>query len=148
MAPLWDTTHSKQSSAGFCFTTSNLHSFSQEPDLSFLIAFSDSITAETSRLANIDAEKKKADFIGSISHELRSPLHGILASGLYILEATDMGLTILQPNSLPRPNVLRFRLVSSTQLTSVEERYSIQSTTYSSFLGSMLTKRPGKNPAN
>lgn len=32
--------------------------------------------AEVSRLASIRADRQKADFIGSISHEFRSPLHG------------------------------------------------------------------------
>ena len=32
--------------------------------------------AEVSRLASIMADRQKADFIGSISHEFRSPLHG------------------------------------------------------------------------
>ena len=40
--------------------------------------------AEISRLATIDADHKKSDFIGSISHELRSPLHGVLASAEFL----------------------------------------------------------------
>ena len=36
--------------------------------------------AEVSRLASITADRQKADFIGSISHELRSPLHGNTSS--------------------------------------------------------------------
>lgn len=35
---------------------------------------------EVSRLETIQADQQKSDFIGSISHELQSPLHGILAS--------------------------------------------------------------------
>ena len=42
--------------------------------------------AEVSRLATITADKSKGDFIGSISHELRSPLHGILASAEFLAE--------------------------------------------------------------
>lgn len=36
--------------------------------------------AEVSRRSSIFADRQKGDFIGSISHELRSPLHGIMAS--------------------------------------------------------------------
>ena len=36
--------------------------------------------AEANRIAFMAAERQKGDFVGSISHELRSPLHGILAS--------------------------------------------------------------------
>lgn len=39
-----------------------------------------------SRLASITADQQKGDFIGSISHELRSPLHGILASAEFLSE--------------------------------------------------------------
>ena len=42
--------------------------------------------AEASRIAFVAAERKKGDFIGSISHELRSPLHGILASAEFLAE--------------------------------------------------------------
>lgn len=42
--------------------------------------------AEASRIAFVVAERKKGDFIGSISHELRSPLHGILASAEFLAE--------------------------------------------------------------
>jgi signal transduction histidine kinase len=36
--------------------------------------------SELSRLDTLAADRAKADFISSISHELRSPLHGVLAS--------------------------------------------------------------------
>lgn len=80
--------------------------FSTESELSFLRAFNNSVMAEgqtmaslmaieplannpssVSRLASIAADRQKGDFIGSISHELRSPLHGILASAEFLSEA-------------------------------------------------------------
>ena len=42
--------------------------------------------AEYNRIAFMAAERQKGDFIGSISHELRSPLHGILASAEFLAE--------------------------------------------------------------
>ncbi|KAL9598084.1 MAG: hypothetical protein Q9219_004715 [cf. Caloplaca sp. 3 TL-2023] len=42
--------------------------------------------AEISRLASIYESRQKGDFIGSISHELRSPLHGILGSAEFLSE--------------------------------------------------------------
>ena len=42
--------------------------------------------AEVSRLVTITADQQKSDFIGSISHELRSPLHGILAGAEFLAE--------------------------------------------------------------
>ena len=44
--------------------------------------------AEVSRLTTIAADQQKGDFIGSISHELRSPLHGILASAEFLSDTT------------------------------------------------------------
>ena len=52
--------------------------FTNEQDLSYLAAFSNSAMAEVARLDMKLADSAKADFISSISHELRSPLHGIL----------------------------------------------------------------------
>jgi signal transduction histidine kinase len=45
--------------------------------------------AEWSRIDTEIADQKKGDFIGSISHELRSPLHGILASAEFLEEVTN-----------------------------------------------------------
>jgi signal transduction histidine kinase/CheY-like chemotaxis protein len=52
--------------------------FTSEQELSYLAAFSNSVMAEVARLDTKLADTAKADFISSISHELRSPLHGIL----------------------------------------------------------------------
>ncbi|KAL8993225.1 MAG: hypothetical protein Q9169_006508 [Polycauliona sp. 2 TL-2023] len=41
---------------------------------------------EISRLSSLYESRQKGDFIGSISHELRSPLHGILASAEFLSE--------------------------------------------------------------
>ena len=71
--PLWDSGLSRWFSGCFCWATSNVHVFSSEVEGSFLLAFGNSIMAEVSRLATMAADKQKGDFIGSISHELRSP---------------------------------------------------------------------------
>lgn len=60
--------------------------FSTDSEVNYLVAFGNSIMAEVSRLATIAADQQKGDFIGSISHELRSPLHGILASAEFLAE--------------------------------------------------------------
>lgn len=54
--------------------------FTNEQELSYLAAFSNSVMAEVARLDTKIADAAKADFISSISHELRSPLHGILGT--------------------------------------------------------------------
>ncbi|TLD27913.1 autoinducer 2 sensor kinase/phosphatase luxQ [Venturia nashicola] len=50
-------------------------------DINLLTAFSHSTMVEVSRCEALAVSKAKSDFISSISHELRSPLHGIMASG-------------------------------------------------------------------
>lgn len=45
-------------------------------ELSYLAAFSDCTMSEVARINAKIADKAKSDFISSISHELRSPLHG------------------------------------------------------------------------
>ena len=63
-------------SGGFIWTTSIHQIFTRETELSYFLAFGNCLMAEVSRLASIVADRQKADFIGSISHEFRSPLHG------------------------------------------------------------------------
>ena len=46
--------------------------------------------AEVSRLSALVTSQLKVDFISSISHELRSPLHGILASVEFLEDDGDM----------------------------------------------------------
>ena len=49
-------------------------------DVTFLAAFGSCIMAEKSKMDALTANRAKSDFISSVSHELRSPLHGILAT--------------------------------------------------------------------
>jgi signal transduction histidine kinase/CheY-like chemotaxis protein len=77
--PLWDTSCSRFS-ALFVYNSSDYRTFSNNPDFLYCIAFGNCVITEITRLATIAADQQKGDFIGSISHELRSPLHGILAS--------------------------------------------------------------------
>ncbi|EOD52845.1 putative sensor histidine kinase response regulator protein [Neofusicoccum parvum UCRNP2] len=56
-----------------------MHSFA-EGDMAYISAFSNSIMIEVARLDALVTSAAKGDFISSISHELRSPLHGIMAS--------------------------------------------------------------------
>jgi signal transduction histidine kinase len=58
-------------------------------DLNLLGAFGNSVMAEVSRFEALAISRAKSDFISSISHELRSPLHGILASGELLREAVN-----------------------------------------------------------
>lgn len=61
--------------------------FSPDEDLTYLATFGNNILAELARLDAIAADQAKATFISSVSHELRSPLHGVLAGVEYLQES-------------------------------------------------------------
>jgi signal transduction histidine kinase len=78
--PLWDSHRERWFAGSFAWTTRSTRVLTHAEDLSYLAAFGNSIMAEVARLDAAAADRAKSDFISSISHELRSPLHGILAS--------------------------------------------------------------------
>jgi hypothetical protein len=84
--PLWDAGRSRWLSGCFVWSTEPTRVLSKQSELSFLTAFGNSVMSEWSRVDTEIANQKKGDFIGSISHELRSPLHGILASAEFLSE--------------------------------------------------------------
>ncbi|RDW88946.1 hypothetical protein BP6252_00978 [Coleophoma cylindrospora] len=84
--PLWDASRSRWLSGCCVWSTEPTRILSKQSELAFLSAFGNSVMAECSRIDTEIADQKKGDFIGSISHELRSPLHGILASAEFLGE--------------------------------------------------------------
>lgn len=84
--PLWDAGRLRWLSGCFVWSTEPTRVLSKQSELAFLSAFGNSVMAECSRIDTEIADQKKSDFIGSISHELRSPLHGILASAEFLSE--------------------------------------------------------------
>lgn len=76
--PLWDSHRDRWYASAVIWSSDPMRVFTSEQELSFLAAFSNSVMAEVARLDTKLADAAKADFISSISHELRSPLHGIL----------------------------------------------------------------------
>lgn len=77
---MWDQSKGRWYAATAVWTYSALRLFSQETEVTYLSAFNDVVVAEVHRIEAQDSDSAKSDFIGSISHELRSPLHGILGS--------------------------------------------------------------------
>jgi signal transduction histidine kinase len=77
----------KHYAASFSWTYDVLRVFTSD-ELSYMQGFMSSIMSEVSRLNTLSADKAKGDFISSISHELRSPLHGVLASTEFLAETT------------------------------------------------------------
>ncbi|KIN05319.1 hypothetical protein OIDMADRAFT_177547 [Oidiodendron maius Zn] len=91
--PLWDSHRERWFAGSFAWTTRSTRVLTRAGDQSFLAAFGNSIMAEVNRLDTIAADRAKSDFISSISHELRSPLHGILASAEFL---QDTALDLFQ----------------------------------------------------
>ncbi|KAJ5357754.1 hypothetical protein N7541_004912 [Penicillium brevicompactum] len=82
--PLWNAVSSQWFAGCFCWSTVETQVFNTSVELSSVLGFSSSIMAEYSRVESLIADRQKGDFIGSISHELRSPLHGILAAAEFL----------------------------------------------------------------
>ncbi|OCL08077.1 hypothetical protein AOQ84DRAFT_340907 [Glonium stellatum] len=87
--PLWDFQRERWFATALGWTTDPERLF-EAADLTYLSAFGNSIMAEIARFEALATSRAKSDFISSISHELRSPLHGILASVELLREALTL----------------------------------------------------------
>jgi signal transduction histidine kinase len=87
--PLWDSHRGRWFAGGVVWTRTPTRIFSIKGELSYLRAFGMVAMAEVARMDAQIANKSKTTLLSSISHELRSPLHGILG-GVEILQTTDI----------------------------------------------------------
>ncbi|KAG8417255.1 hypothetical protein J3459_012460 [Metarhizium acridum] len=76
--PLWNPQKRRWYAGGFAYTKKASRVLSVEGELSYLLAFGTVIMAEVFRIDSKVVEQSKMDVLSSISHELRSPLHGII----------------------------------------------------------------------
>ncbi|KAH8131428.1 hypothetical protein FP744_10003690 [Trichoderma asperellum] len=93
--PIWDPRKDRWYAGGFIYTKDLARSFSIEQELSYLRAFGMLAMSEILRFKDLRADKAKTDALGSLSHELRSPLHGILLNSELLI---DTKLDIFQGN--------------------------------------------------
>ncbi|KAH7336182.1 hypothetical protein BKA65DRAFT_29052 [Rhexocercosporidium sp. MPI-PUGE-AT-0058] len=77
--PFWNNVHNSCVAHCLAWTSEPARVFRRQ-EFTYVASFSNSVAAEMSRLEVVAADKAKSRFISSISHELRSPLHGIMAS--------------------------------------------------------------------
>lgn len=87
--PLWDQNRERWYAGSLVWSTLPTRTLCPIEDITYLAAFGNSTMAEVARLSAQVLSKMKTDFISSISHELRSPLHGVLAS-VEFLQETQM----------------------------------------------------------
>lgn len=77
---MWDHVRQRWFAGVMFWSSSPFRVLSVESDLRYISAFCDVIMTEATRLEAERSDRAKMDFLSSISHELRSPLHGILGS--------------------------------------------------------------------
>lgn len=87
--PLWDFRQMRWFAGCFVWTKNPRRVFTESKDITYLAAFNNSVMTEVSRLDLRAADCEKADFISSVSHEWRTPLHGIL-NMMDILKETNV----------------------------------------------------------
>jgi signal transduction histidine kinase len=87
--PLWDSHREKWYASSMLWTSDPTRVLTAKDDMSYMASFSNNIMAEVFRLEVRAANHAKSTFISSISHELRSPLHGIMGS-LELLRDTSL----------------------------------------------------------
>ncbi|KAK2054652.1 hsp90-like protein [Colletotrichum caudatum] len=78
LVPLWNTQKQRWHAGGFVCTKTPTRVLTIEGELSYLRAFAAAIMSEVHRLDSVLVDKAKTDLLSSLSHELRSPLHGII----------------------------------------------------------------------
>lgn len=80
LMPLWDTFHERNIGAVLGFANTQARVYLGSTDLASISAFCTTIMTQVRRLEAQAMDKIKSDFLGSVSHEMRTPLHGILSS--------------------------------------------------------------------
>ncbi|KAF1841778.1 uncharacterized protein K460DRAFT_173295 [Cucurbitaria berberidis CBS 394.84] len=87
--PLWNFEHNRWFAGCFCWSRRAERNLSGPLELPFLKAFGHSIMQEVARIDAIKTSQVKTTFLSSLSHELRSPLHGILGS-IQLMRSTTL----------------------------------------------------------
>ncbi|GKU11754.1 unnamed protein product, partial [Fusarium langsethiae] len=111
--PLWNAQKRRWFAGGFAYSNKASRVFSPKRELSYLRAFGSVLMAEVSFIKEREVELSKLDVLDSISHELRSPLHGIFF-GAGILRGKDL-------NASQEDALLSIEACSRTLLDTIDQ---------------------------
>ncbi|KAI1124255.1 hypothetical protein F5Y10DRAFT_269313 [Nemania abortiva] len=95
--PVWDQIKKRWRAGCFAYTHDKTRFFTTKGDISYLRAFATLAMAEIASLETHLTSQAQTDVLGSLSHELRSPLHGIILGVEFL---TDTPLSVFQGNLL------------------------------------------------
>ncbi|KAI1356201.1 hypothetical protein F5Y01DRAFT_325245 [Xylaria sp. FL0043] len=95
--PVWDQVRKRWRAGCFAYTLNKARFFTAHNDISYIFAFTTLAMAEIASLETHLASQAQSDVLGSLSHELRSPLHGIILGVEFL---ADTPLTVFQGNLL------------------------------------------------
>ncbi|CAE7193919.1 hypothetical protein PTNB73_08715 [Pyrenophora teres f. teres] len=98
--PFWDFERSRWFAGCLCWSNDAYRLLSASVDLAYFKIFSNSIMRELSRLDAVASNQAKTTFVASISHELRSPLHGIIGTLEFIKDTALDSFQVSMLNSL------------------------------------------------
>ncbi|KAK4544021.1 hypothetical protein LTR36_004519 [Oleoguttula mirabilis] len=86
--PIWDSVHERVVAIAVGWALGWSRVYTTSSDLGPMSAFCQAVITQVRRFEAQHMDRKKSDFLGSISHEMRSPLHGTLAN-LELLLGTE-----------------------------------------------------------
>ena len=95
--PVWDQVRKRWRAGCFAYTFDKTLFFTTKGDLSYLFAFATLAMSEIASHETNLANQAQSDVLGSLSHELRSPLHGIILGVEFL---SDTSLSVFQGNLL------------------------------------------------
>ncbi|KAM0229590.1 hypothetical protein ACHAPO_009854 [Fusarium lateritium] len=111
--PIWNAQKRRWFAGGFAYTNKTSRIFSPKRELSYLRALGTVLMAEVSFIKEREVEHSKLDVLDSISHELRSPLHGIFF-GTGVLRSSNL-------NSSQNDALLSVEACSKTLLDTIDQ---------------------------
>ena len=85
--PIWDFERSRWLAYCVVWSTSGSRRMKEDRDLNYLRIFGNSIVIALSHIDAIASNRAKSTFVSSMSHELRSPLHGVLTATTFLKDS-------------------------------------------------------------